>query len=213
MWPQQANLTQVSAFFKRPADLPSGSLIPGILFDNPVPVVLVLAVVTLIAIVALRATPKRACVAALIGGVTVAALFALDALVVVPQETLRSETGRLVAAAATADADAVGAMIEDDAEVVVPMIGRRIEGSAPILAAISRYLGTLYPLESASVLELQATIDGTNVARTQVLVRVRGAGDGFSNNSWWLIDWRLRGERWQASKIEAVSIQGAGAVR
>lgn len=213
MRPQHATLAQISEFFQRPADLPSGSLIPGILFDNPVPGVLVLAVVTLIAIVVLRATPKRASVAALIGCLFVAVLFALDAYVVVPQETLRSETRRLIAATAAADADAVGAMIEDDAEVVVPVIGQRIEGSGPILAAISRYLGTLYPLESASVLELQASIDGANVARTQVLVRVRGSSDGFSNNSWWLIEWRLRGERWRATKIEAVSIQGAGAGR
>lgn len=195
-----------------PAPLPKPPLLSHLLFENPLPVTLVLVVLGLVLYVVLNARARfkqglilaGACVL-MAGGVWI-----LAAIVQTDQEKMRQTARDLVDAVTRVDVGTVDRLLTSDARLSgVPMLGEM--GKPAILSAISGNLGPGggYEVAEHSIQEMQSVIDGPLSGRVQLRVRVEVRQMGYPNVSWWGLG-LARGTdgTWKVVGIRALAIRG-----
>lgn len=206
-----------------PPPLPPGPLWERLILENPWPTAGALAVLA-VAVLALmsrvdggRAVGRIPVRTILAAGLVVAggAIMAVGMSVTTDREQLRAGTASLVDATAAQDMERLEVLLAPGAQLHVPL--RVPIGAGPtvpreqIFALVEDVLGRRYPLKEHRVMEVQATLDGQRVGRTQVRVRVVPEATQFPHTSWWRVDW-VRGDdgRWRVLGIEPLDIPGAG---
>ena len=185
--------------------LPTGPLVHRVLLENPWPLIAVLSVTAILALVVgnARGQLKRG------GGIAVACfavaalLWIIAAMVETTRETLKRRTIELVGVTAAADLPRLDAMLDGSAQLFTSQ-HRGGAGKDQILRATAEFLDGVYRVREHQVGQLEAVVDGANVARTQARVRVVTDSTG-PFVSWWLIDWRLDGDQWRVTGIRAVA--------
>ncbi|GIW73734.1 MAG: hypothetical protein KatS3mg103_0256 [Phycisphaerales bacterium] len=199
--------------------LPAAPLWERWLFEQPLVPALALVLLSGVCLAVLARRNRRAAVA--LAGVLLLAAggLALSAhLVTTTRERLLSRTAQLVHAVARADASALGELLAEDAQLKASGdLGRvlpRIEGRQALIGRIEQDLGGRYALERWAVHDAQATVDGPNVARTQVRVAVQPRAFDRPHASWWRLHWtRDQLGRWRCFEIEPRWIQLVGSAR
>lgn len=200
------------------ARLPDPPALARYLFESPWVPIALLVVAGVIGFVVLNRQGKaRQGVLALGGGVVVAAVLAIVALVVeTPREFLIRQTRALVARTAAADTAGVRPFLSDRVTVVcaLPVPLPLPETKQALLDAVQQQLGNTMPIREHSVGGEQASIDGPNTARTQLRVWVtlerEQAVYGGPIGSWWKIDWRKEGDDWRVATITLLQLDGFG---
>ena len=146
-----------------------------------------------------------------------AALVAIVASLVEPQrEALIRQTRELVARTAAVDTAALGPMLSDRVSITsTPTLGITLPvDKASLLESVRRYLGDTFRIVNHSTGGEQASIEGSNTARTQLRVWVELDRDqamiGAPIGSWWRIDWRREGDQWRVSGLTLMQLDGVG---
>jgi len=181
------------------------------LLESPVVVLATLGIGAVVALLILNAR-GRARLGLLISGALVVVAFgvwALAASVVTERELLIARARGLIDATARADVAAIRPMLAERAGV---RVGDQTRATTreQILGLVEEYPGGVAIIESHSIAEAQAVIDGERTARTQV--RVKHTGPGLPIASWWLIEWRRDEPEspWIVESIEPLWIAGYG---
>ena len=134
-----------------------------------------------------------------------AGLFLLATIVTTRHEEVRDATRRLVRAVATADRIEVDPLLATDIEIRYP--GFASPDRATLLDIIQRQMGPggPYHLSSHRIAEVQATLDGSALARSQVLVRATHAASAVPASAWVLMKWeRGSDDRWRCFAVEPI---------
>lgn len=188
--------------------LPSPPFFERFVLENPWPAVILLALVGIAALAIFNARAKLKSGLA-VGGVLFAlagGCFLAGVLVTTPREKLKQATRELVGATARVDRVELDRLLSDDLSVRVTRLSRS-SGKRETMDAVETLLGRQYRVKEHSILEMQATLDGPRLGRTQVCVRI-GSDYGLLP-SWWRVDWELGSEGvWRARRIEALWIPG-----
>lgn len=217
--PHPQTLAQLST----PTPLPKGPAWERLLFESPWMLPLLLVVVAVVAqrVFSSRKQPK-------VSWLACAALFALAlaswivaSIVETPREALRRLTAELVEATAKADTRVLRPMLAADVQARDPRSVLRGQFSVAadrdvLLENVDRYLNGTWKLKTWGVREVQATLDGPRVGRSQVRVTTTPENFPLPAGSWWRIDWRRgpgEADPWQAFAIEPLSLDGPGAGR
>lgn len=188
--------------------LPPAPFFHRFVLENPWPAVLLLVLLGIAVLVVLNARAKLRT-----GLIAASVLFALaggcyltSALVTTHREQMKLATRELVGATARVDLVGLDRLLSDDLSVRVTRLSRSA-GKRETIDAVESMLGRQYRVREHSILEIQATLDGPRLGRTQVRVRV--ASDFGDLPSWWRVDWELGADgAWQARRIEALWIPG-----
>ncbi len=114
----------------------------------------------------------------------------LATMVETPRERMRAAGQALVRSVAEADSASLGALLAPDARLVYFASPEGI-GREAILDLVDRRFRNDYRVREWSIVDSQATVDGPNVGRVQVKVRVVGVDWNVPHFSWWRIDYRL----------------------
>ncbi|MFN7021834.1 MAG: hypothetical protein ACK4WH_10975 [Phycisphaerales bacterium] len=144
-------------------------------------------------------------------GALVAGVGVLSAarMVKTDRETLVELTGVLVDAAARAEAAELTAMLGSD--VALRVLGGEARYTRDqILDLVRKYPGT-NPIDWHTIDRSAAVMDGRDLGRTQVRVRVRSKATTMYDvpiGSWWRVSWRRSGGAWQVSGLECLQIDG-----
>jgi hypothetical protein len=198
--------------------LPDPPLFAHYVLENPWPLTIGLALVGIVAMLVLkrRGMPAEGTRALGLAFLLAAIVAGLGAAITTQRETLRSRTRELVDLTAEAKTTDLRDLLTEQARVGAFMVHfGGVRGREEVLGAVRRYLGEQIPLESHEIGPVQATIDGPNIARTQVRVWVKPRKDeqkyGVATGAWFRIEWRRDGAGpWRASTISIMQIDGAG---
>lgn len=188
--------------------LPSPPPIAHFLLENPIPGVVLLILIAIVAFLVLNARGKvkpALLLAALL--VTLAGvLFAVASVVQTDRETISARTRELVAVVAAVNRPGMEEILADGLVTRATRVPRDATKDQ-VIAIVESELGVKYQASSHEFLDLQAAMYGPRVGRTQARVRVSSDYGGIP--SWWRIDWQLDDDgRWRASRIEALWIPG-----
>ncbi len=185
--------------------LPAGPLLQRLFLENPWPVAVVLGVAGVLALVVgnARGQLKRGAGIAVACFAVAAVVWIITATVETTRETLKRRTVELVGVTAAVDLPRLDAILDGSSQLFTVQHPGGV-GKDEILHATSHFLGGVYRVREHQVGQLEAVVDGPNVARTQARVRVvTDATPPFV--SWWLIDWRRDGDVWRVTGIRAVA--------
>jgi len=188
---------------ERPEPLPNGPILDRFLFESPLLLTTVLAISGLVILFALnrRGEARKGLTAFAVCFALAVGAYLAGSLVLTERERLKEATRDLVASVAEVDVASLDELLAENVSFRYRNARGGLDKSATI-AEVERYLGGAYKVQEHEVLELQATIDSSNVARTQVNVRVTVDVLG-THPSWWRLDWRLEpGGRWRVTGIE-----------
>ncbi|HED53374.1 MAG TPA: hypothetical protein ENJ00_04145 [Phycisphaerales bacterium] len=198
-------------------DLPSPPFVEHVVFESPAMLVAVLGVACVVAVVIAVRSRRRLWGMLVAGALLVVAggvLISADR-VTTDREQVIARTALLVDALAAVDTRTLEAMMIDNARLGPgPDAGGyarsipELDSKADIITTVQRRLGNSNLIGSHRILETRAGLDGPNVARSLVRVRITGPDDAYLNHSWWGIDWRRRDGQWKVAGIEALWIQG-----
>ncbi len=222
-----AFLAQSSGPTSAPAPLPKGPLLERLLFEQPLGTAALIGVLGLVGFLAMRRLGKVRQATAIggVAGVLALGVVIASALVTTARERVRVLTREIVQATASVDSPTLVRLLAPDACVSDPRgvlsIGfPTVAGRDELLEHIVQRMGAGGPwkLRDWSVGRVEATLDGPQIARTQVRVRVTseaGAAMGFNfaTASWWRIDWRRSApdaSDWQAFAIEPLAWERPG---
>lgn len=195
-----------------PTPLPGPSTVSRLLFENPLPLTLVLLVAGLVLYVVLNARTRfkhglmaaGACVLAA-GGVWI-----LAALVQTDHEKMRETARDLVEAVAEANLADLDQLLAPEAHLsAVPTLGDI--GRSAIIEAVDSNLGPgrLFEVDEHSIQEMQTALDGPSSGRVQLRVRVQTKQMGFPNVSWWGLGLSRGADgTWRVVSIRALAIRG-----
>lgn len=138
-----------------------------------------------------RSKARLGLLALLIAFVLAAAVFVTSTLVTTERERLDARTRELITLTAKAELGALRPILSENVQVRLGGVPFR-SGRDAILSDVDRLLAKQYPISSIDISEVQCTIDGPNVARSQVHVRAKSSAAMYDApaGSWWLIDWR-----------------------
>ncbi|MFI4871950.1 MAG: hypothetical protein ACIARQ_09075 [Phycisphaerales bacterium JB061] len=201
--------------------LPETPILERYLFEAPMVPVALLVVIALIALlVGLRSSkPKGPVISALVMLVLAAGVYITAGQVTTDREVITERTAELIGAIAESDVQAMRSTMaesvrlghSDNASSVATRVPR-LTGRDRIESTVNTVLGEQGSPQrlvgSHQILETRAGLDGKNTGRTLVRVRVRGPGDAFVNHSWWEVTWKRIDSVWQATRVEAIWIQG-----
>lgn len=173
--------------------LPAPPVIAHYLCESPWLLMLALLASGIIAFIVLNGRAKLTlglatlAASALLAG----AVWALNAAITTEREVLSTRTRELINATATVQLSALRSALSDSVRVTLAGVPFR-SGKQAVLDDVVRVLSKQYPVSSVEIVEVQATIDGPNVARTQVRVRAKPSAAMYDApiGSWWRIDWR-----------------------
>lgn len=191
-----------------PPPLPRPPFFEHYLFENPWPLVVLLAVAGAVCFLRLRGTGKNTGALVAAGCLLVCALGAwlLAGSVETGREAIARKTEELVAGAARADVSALDALLSEDLSLFRPGGGESL-GKAETLERVRRDLGGFYKIGNWAVLDVQSMTDSPRTGVTQARVRVTLEAAGFPNISWWKIDWRKGPDgEWRAVTIDPKSV-------
>ncbi len=198
--------------------LPARPFLSHLFLENPMPLVGVCVAGAIVAFFVLNARGRAAL--AVIVGLVLATLaggfYSIAAAVRTDHEALDEQSARLVDAAATLDFAALRDVLSPEARIESTIAQSEIplaKGREAIVDAVRSTLGGTYSVKEHATLEVQATLDGPQVGRTQVRVRVTPSGGMYEVPmfSWWRIDWRRGGDgEWHAVVIEPLAIWWPG---
>ncbi|MEM0983451.1 MAG: hypothetical protein AAGI17_05835 [Planctomycetota bacterium] len=208
-----AVLAQITRLMPDVTPLPDPPLVQRLLFESPTVPAITLAALGAILLIGLNARGKAMQgLLCLVVAIALAAInIAVASLVTTEREAVTAQTRRVIDATATVDSERLAELLESRVMVTLPVgVPASIpRGREEVIESVERLLGGTYRIESHSIREIQAVIDGTNIARTQVgLIVTAGGSSGIV--SWWLIDWRKDGDTWLAADIELISLPIAG---
>jgi len=195
--------------------LPEPSLHERLLFEMPLTSAIGIAVIAIITAIVLagRSGARNATVTLVIGLAAGAGLYALGTAVQTRREALLDRTRELVDATARADLDRLEPLLTPNATIEVPQVPRVGTIDADVIldpGYLESQLEQRQGVDTYGIRELQATIDGPNVARSQVAVWILPR-TGNRTGTWWLIDWQQGPDgAWRARRIESLWIQGWG---
>jgi hypothetical protein len=192
-----------------PTPLPAAPLLESILFERPLPLVVLLVLAGLVAFVLLNRRGRAgAGIFALALGVALACgLWILATVVRTDREVVSEQTRELVDAAARTDRAGLSRLLHETAKLSIGG-GGWLERDE-ILDAVDRRLGATYKLHEWAVVKVEASVDSAEVARTQVNVRAETEAARVPNLSWWKIGWRKAADgRWVVTSIEPLSVGG-----
>ena len=204
-------------FAAPPPELPRPPLWESLLLESPAVLVAALMGLGVVVLLVLRRAgrPRGGTLAAGVLVLLGVAAAVLALFVETDREAVTAATRGLVRATAAVDRPGMDRLLAQDARLLggLDVDGLRSPGAGltkpAILDRVADVLGRRYPLESATVVECQAEVAGSNTARTQAHVRVRLAGWGVPHNSWWRLEWRRDPDGWRAVTIFPVSLDGA----
>lgn len=202
------------ALWPRVEPLPGAPLLESVLFERPwvVVVALLVGAVVVLFVFNARGRAKHGAMAAAALALVAAAIWGIAATVVTHRERLEARTRELVEATATADVAALDRILAPNARAFYSAAPRGMDREA-ILDWVSINLGGRggYGIRSHRVPEVQATLDGERVGRTQVRVIVTVA-DRFGEgpvDSWWRVDWNLDDDgTWRPIGIRPLMVFG-----
>ncbi len=186
-----------------PPRLPPGPVWERLLFENPLPLVLVLVAAGVIAFYIFRRRGRVAMGAGAAGALILlaAGAWVMARQVVTEREGVKVAAAELVDAASKADTGRLDAMLDDG----VMAYTVDAPGGMPksrILAEVRRRLGEEYPIKEYVIQESQAAVDGPGVARAQLKGYVVESERGMSRSTWWALDLRRDGAgRWRTTAI------------
>jgi hypothetical protein len=207
--------------------LPEAGVFERFVLESPWLLVGVVVFLALAAFLAFNKAGKlRQGVISLVAGLVVAGLAAvLGMAITTERERLQMRTRDLV----RLTADANTSELKDYLDPHVKFSGISEVGSLHerdvLLESVRRYLGEMFKVRSHSLSRVGATIDGENVARTQVRVWVHVDKDAAMYDapigSWWRIDWRrdpVAGAApgradygpWRVSRVSLMQLDGLG---
>lgn len=190
------------------APLPSAPLLERFVLENPWPAAILLVLLGIAALVIFnaRAKLKPGLISAGVLFVLAGGAYLTSVLVTTPREQMKQATRELVGATARVDLVELERLLSEDLSVRVPRLSRSA-GKSETINAVESILGSQYRVREHAILEMQATLDGPRLGRTQVRVRV-GSDYGFLP-SWWRVDWELGPDgTWSARRVEALWIPG-----
>ncbi len=188
-------------------------LLPHLLFESPLPLVFVLAAVTLtLMVIARRRNSHRLLLLA--GGVSVAALVVvlLARYVTTQREVINQLTARLVAATAPLDEAKLNAMLHPDAQLLGPdgqlwLRGRQISERLTALAWV-------YPIQSQRVRSVATEMRNDTQAITALDLRTTLAHQVESTEpTTWLLTWEKQADgNWRVTSVQWVTWRGQSPV-
>lgn len=147
-----------------------------------------------------RQEPARALLVSGILAAAAAAVLLAGWLVETGRETMIRETHDMVFAVAGADRARLTALLDPDAQLVSSPAGEA-DGRDAIIAKVDGYAQVRGMVTEHAVLEVQASQDGPQTGRVQVLVRVWAGGVPVF--SWWRLDFRRSSDNlWTCRRIE-----------
>lgn len=188
--------------------LPGAPLIERFFLTNPWPMMVIMAIAAIAVFVVLNARGKIkvALISAAVLLAAAAAIVLVATLIQTDREHMQARTRELVKAVAEVDRPALESLFSDDLTIRVFRVPPDADKDQ-IIAAVETQIGRLYKVNDYAVLEVQATLDGPRVARTQTRVRV--GSDMGAIPSWWRLDWVLENDAvWRVRRIEALWIPG-----
>lgn len=184
--------------------LPKPPPLERYLFEQPLPSMILLGVVALVAVVVFQRRAQLRTGLIVAGGCLLLAggAYALSRAVVTEREVLQRESLRLVRAVAEADTKYLERILHPEVDLVA---NRQFWGNLGRHGIISRVNALLRNAElRAAVLDNQAVLDGPNVGRTQLRVRVQDPN--YMDLAWWRVDWRREpGGFWRVVRIERLT--------
>ena len=196
-----------------PTPLPGPGAFQAWVLERPLaPAVLLLVVgVVLWFILRGQGKEKEGRRAALALGVLGVGVFAAGTLVETTNEKLSARARELVAAVATVNSTQVDGFLASDAIAMPWGFSREV-----IMRRLEADLGRAFPIKEHAVQQVRAKVDGPNLARTQLRVRVVVDSPLYNipNSSWWMVSWRKEAAtgEWKVIQIEAQQIDGVGDV-
>lgn len=194
----------------RPVPLPEAPLLDILLFEQPWILSLPLGVVAIVALFLMNARARlgRGLIIAGSLALLAAAVWVCAALVTTPREHIRRSTRILVDAVASADMPATDAILAPD--VRIRYRGFEAPSRPALLLAIERAMGPRgqYHLSSWRIAEIQATIDGPGLGRSQVLVRATHAQTAVPASAWVVLKWEREADgRWLCFAVEPIDVR------
>ena len=135
------------------------------------------------------------------------------------REVLRARTRELVECTATARTSDLRDLLTEQTRIgAYNAAFAGVRGRDEVLDAVRAKIAEFGPLASHEIGPVQAIVDGTNIARTQVRVWVKPRKDlqytGGAIGMWFRIEWRRAGEDgsdpWRASVITVMQIDLLG---
>ncbi len=201
--------------------LPARPFFSHLFFENPMPLVGLLLVASLVSFFALNARGRvqLGAIAGLLLATLAGGFYSLGRAVKTDLEALDDESERLVGAAARVDVRALGEVLAPDVKIETALKSGEIpeaRGREAVLDAVRRTLGGAFVVKEHAILETQATLDGPQVGRTQVRVRATPSGGMYEVPvfSWWRLDWRRTPEgEWKSTAIEPLAIWLPGSTK
>lgn len=153
---------------------------------------------------------RAVAVAAAASVFTAVAVILAAQIVTTQREALIQQTRQLIAATAAADTAELGPML--GSSLALRVLGTSVALSREqTLDLVRRYPGQQTRVDSHTITESQATLDGPNVARTQVHVRVRSNDATLYDvpvGTWWMIEWRRGEDGWKVTGLRCLHIDG-----
>ncbi|MEM1330433.1 MAG: hypothetical protein AAGG07_07725 [Planctomycetota bacterium] len=190
----------------RPPELPGPPMWEWLLLESPLIPAVSLVGAGFIALIALTRVGKgKHGLGALCGGVVLGvACYLIGTIVETDRETLRFRTQELVRAVGASEPDAAAPMLGDRV-LYRGWPSPREWDRQGILDNITPWM-TSAGISGGEVVEVEASLDGPNVARVQT--RVRASGAGRYPLSWWRLDYTRRDGEWRVTGIEPLIIPG-----
>lgn len=190
--------------------LPQPPLLERLLFENPWPLAALFIIAAVLAGAFLHRAGKdrNAGVAAVVLLVLAGAVVAASALVTTERERLADLAKHTVDSVMAADDAAVGAVLAPDVTLILLGHDTRMSRQG-MLNIVASDVGRRYGVPEHRVQTVQASVDGPNVARTQMQVRAHVDRLGRAVGSWWRLHWRRDSDgRWTITSVEALQIDG-----
>lgn len=200
--------------------LPSPPILERVLFEAPFPAMGGVALAGAVAFIILNRTGK-ARVGLLAAGAAVALaglIYLVSVLVTTEREVLAQRTRALIAAAATANTGDLATLL--DARVDFILAGGSVDRTR-VIDLVAENINRRVTITSYDIGAVTASIDGENVARTQVRVWIRSDAALYDapTGSTWRLDWRrdlpppgatTPHGPWLVSAITPMQIDGVG---
>lgn len=205
--------------------LPEGGVFERFVLESPwlLAITLLVVAVAMAALLLKRGDGRRG--ALLGGGIALVGVVVvlIGTLVTTERERLQARTLGLVGLTVRAQtSELAGYLDEKVAFSGIAGVGA-IAGREALLEQVRNYPGAAYTIRSHSTSSVGVSIDGENVARTQVRVWVRLDKDvamyDAAIGSWWRLDWRrdpVAGSPpgtygpWRVSRITMMQLDGVG---
>ncbi len=202
--------------------LPDPPFLAWYFLENPWPVAIAAtAAGVVVMLIARRQGKAESGTRLMFAGIALACVvLMLGYLVTTEREVLRERTRALGEFTVAAQTTSLRELLTDQSRIAPFVSGMvnysGVRGRDEVLDAVRSRIAEFGPFESHEIGPVQAIVDGTNLARTQVRVWAKPRKDmqviGASTGLWLRIDWRREGNDgpWRASAITIMQIDGVG---